>query len=481
MVPATHLLLPEIIIAAGIGAVLLATLVARGTHATARLAALAAALALGVAVGQAAYGVAGAVALALVIDRIALAARIGVLLATLLVLLAAPSSRELEGRERGEYHLGLLGLALGGLVFAGAADLLTLYLGLEFLSLSGYALAGFRAGDRAASEAGLKYVLFGALASALTLMGMSYLYGLSGSLDLAAIGTALAAPQAGVAMVGAVLLTLVGVAFKLSLVPFHLYGPDVYQGAPTLSAASIAVVPKIAAVAVAAHLLAGWLPAGSPGASAAIALLAVASMTVGNLSALAQRDAKRILALSGVAHAGYLVLALAAWPRPGALGAVGFYLIAYLVGNLGAFIALSLIQNRTGGTALTALAGAWRREPLAAVALAVALVSLAGIPPLAGFTAKWVLLRSVVDAGLADDGRGWLLAAAVVLLANAVLSVFPYIRILRATLVEAGEAELAASGERRLPALAALGFCTAATLILGVLWGVVALFRDYLG
>ncbi|MCK6487692.1 MAG: NADH-quinone oxidoreductase subunit N [Planctomycetes bacterium] len=474
------LMIPEIVLGVGACAALVAELTCSAKRRVAQVGALACLLALGVVVGQALGGLGGHATGSLTVDAVTLAARIGVLVATFLLLVAAPSSQELNHREEGEYHLSLLGLGLGGLVFAGAADLLTLYLGLEFLSLTGYALAGFRPHDRHAGEAGLKYVLFGALASALTLVGMSYLYGLSGSLDLAVIGETLSYHGASRALAAAALLALVGVAFKLTIAPFHLYSPDVYQGAPTISAAAFAVIPKIAAAAVAAHLLLWWAPA-SGHASAAIAIAGVVTMTVGNLTALGQTNAKRILALSGVAHAGYLMLALAVWPQAGALGAVGFYLLAYLAMNLGAFVAVMLLENRTRSSDLDRLAGSWRQQPLESASLALCLVSLAGIPPLAGFTAKWVLLRSVVEGGLAGDGRGWLLAAAVALLVNAVLSAFPYIRILRACLVEGGDDAAAAGGGRSSPALAVLAVCAAATLVLGVAWPVVALLRGYLG
>jgi NADH-quinone oxidoreductase subunit N len=473
-------MLPEIVLGVGACAALAAELLCSAKRRVAQVGALACLLALGIAAGQAVGGIGGAACGAVAVDPVTLAARLGILAATALLLVAAPSSRELQHREQGEYHLSLLALGLGGLVFAGAADLLTLYLGLEFLSLTGYALAGFRPHDRHAGEAGLRYVLFGALASALTLVGMSYLYGLAGSLDLAEIGRALAAPGASRALAAAALLSLVGVAFKLGVAPFHLYSPDVYQGAPTVSAAAFSTIPKVAAAAVAVHLLGWWAPA-SAAAAPAIAVAGVVTMTVGNLTALGQTNAKRILALSGVAHAGYLLLALAAWPIAGAVGAVGFYLLAYLVMNIGAFLAVMLIENRTGSSDLARLAGAWRHQPLEAAALALCLVSLAGIPPLAGFTAKWVLLRTVVEGGLAGDERGWLLAAAVALLVNAVLSAFPYIRILRASLVDGGDEGAARAPAGASPALAMLAVCAAGALVLGLLWPVVALLRGWLG
>jgi NADH-quinone oxidoreductase subunit N len=463
---ALAVLLPELVLSVGTIVAIAVDVLVRDKRTVAWTCALFALLACGLAAGQWLNGAIGSAGPLFAVDAVAAAARVGVLAATTLLLIAMPSSRELRGHGAGEYAVLLLGLGLGGCVFAGATNLLSLYLGLEFLSLTGYCLAGLKARDRHAAEAGMKYVMFGALASALTLFGMSYLYGLAGSLDLVAIGTALARPEAPAIAIAPVLLLACGLAYKLALVPFHLYSPDVYEGAPTLSAAALSVIPKIAGAAAAVHVLATLIPAGS-GLFAAdrvtpvIAGLALLTMTVGNLTALAQRNAKRILAFSG------------------AIGAVGFYLLAYLFMNLGAFLALMLIENRTGSSDLGALAGSWKAEPLAVIGLAVCVFALAGIPPLAGFTAKWTVLRAVADAGFADGGRPWLIAAAVVLLVNSVLSVVPYLRVVRAVAVEGGEIKPAA--EPPHAALAVVAMCVGACLILGLLWPVVAALRDALG
>jgi NADH-quinone oxidoreductase subunit N len=226
---ALSVFLPELIASAGILAAIAVDICARDKRLVAWTAALAGLLALGLAAGQLAHGVLGPVGPMHLVDAVAACARIGVLAATVLVLIAAPSSRELAGHGAGEYHILLLGLGLGGCVFASASNLLTLYLGLEFLSLCGYCLAGLKARDRHASEAGMKFVMFGALASALTLFGMSYLYGITGSLDLVAIGQALARPEAPAVAIAPVALLACGLAYKLVLAPFHLYSPDVYH------------------------------------------------------------------------------------------------------------------------------------------------------------------------------------------------------------------------------------------------------------
>lgn len=481
---ALSVFLPELVLSAGVLAAIVVDISVSEKRRVAWTAALAALLALGLAIGQLAHGAIGAAGPMYLVDTVAALARIGVLAATALVLIAAPSSDELRGHGAGEYHILLLGLGLGGCVFASASNLLSLYLGLEFLSLCSYCLAGLKARDRHASEAGMKFVMFGALASALTLFGMSYLYGIAGSLDLAAIGAALARPEAPAVAIAPVALLACGLAYKLVLAPFHLYSPDVYQGAPTVSAAVLSVVPKIAAAAATVHVLAALSPEGAHLLSAdrcavAIGALALATMTIGNLSALGQHNAKRILAFSGVAHGGYLVLALAAWPVVGAVGAMGFYLLAYLVMNLGAFLALMLIENRTRNADLSALAGAWKAEPLAVAGLVLCVFGLAGIPPLAGFAAKWTVLRAVAEAGFMDGGRPWLIGAAVTLLINAVISVVPYLRIIRALAVEDGA--ILTRSERPNAALAVVAVCAAATLVLGISWPVVALLRDLLG
>jgi NADH-quinone oxidoreductase subunit N len=381
------------------------------------------------------------------LDTAAHWARIGVLAVTMLALLASTTSQAVAGtRQRGEYAICLLGLGLGGLVLASASNLLSFYLGLEIVSLMGYILAGFRHRDRAASEAGMKYVLFGALSSGLTLFGISLLYGLAGTLDLAALGPALAkAPIAAIA--APLVLTAAGIAYKLALVPFHLYAPDVYEGAPAVSLTAVSVIPKIATFAVLTRLLAAWTPETAVTAvSTVIIAVGIATVAIGSFTALASRDAKRILAFSAVAHAGTMLLALAAWPDAAAPRAIAWYLGAYALGNVGAFTALMLCEER-GGTSLLALHGTGRRLPITAAAFTALIASLAGVPPFAGFVAKFLVLKVLVSDSATHPGL-WLPTAAILL--GTVAAAVAYLRIIRALYADSAESSTDAKPAPRI-------------------------------
>jgi len=368
-------------------------------------------------------------------------ASVGALLA-LVSMFGSPRWKDRE--ETGEAAILVLSVALGAMLFASAASLLSVYLALEFLSLSSYGLAGFRGHDRRASEAGLKYVLYGGVASAIALFGMSHVFGMTGSLSLGTIGQVLGV--AGGNHMVLVPLLFVGVAFgyKLSLVPFHFWGPDVYQGCPSLVAGFLSTVPKAAGFAGLLHALMLVFPAWSPLVPGALlptflALYGAVSTVVGAVAAGMQKDARRILAFSSTANAGTMLIVLSSWITLEAVASLGFFLTVYLFANFGAFLALDRLETEAKSTALTDLAGSWKRRPGTVLGLALCLVSLAGIPPLAGFTAKWVLLRETLRAGT-DGSLGVvsLLAAAVVLVSSVSLA-WAYLRILRSTAIDEAE------------------------------------------
>ncbi|MDW8373566.1 MAG: proton-conducting transporter membrane subunit [Planctomycetota bacterium] len=406
----------------------------------------------------------------LAIDAWAALARPAILLSAVLLLMAA---RSLHDDDDGPAWAALLlALALGALVTAASAHLLPLWLGLELMSLSGYALAGWRAGSRRSAEAGMKYVLFGGAASALSLYGMSHLYGLAGRLDFAGIGAMLAVDQP-LPVTAALLIASVGLAYKLTLVPFHYYAPDVYQGAPPLAVASVGTLPKIAAIAVLVRALSSAVPESlvSPASvGGLLALLATASLLVAALTAVVARDAQRIIAYSAIAHAGSMVLALAARPHSSATAAAAFYLAAYVPATIGALLALALLAPTAGRTALVELAGSGQRRPWTGVALVVCLASLAGLPPLAGFLAKWGVLRAALEVGLGAPERSVLLWAAGALLLSTAISAWAYLLIIRAVFFQPAPAQQTTAASPLPPGVAAvLALCVAATLALG-LW-----------
>jgi NADH-quinone oxidoreductase subunit N len=462
-------LLPEGALALGLCLVLLADLLPalRARGAAVWIGALAAAAGAWLAWSQPAGTGAGAQPGMLEFDPIAAIARPALALLTAVVLVAAAGERR-RAADHGAWTTCVLGIGLGAMLVAAAANVLALWLGLELVSLGSYALAAWRGGDRKAAEAGMKYVLFGGAASGLMLYGMSHLYGLTGHFDFAGIGAAFAHGMP-LRVLGALLLASVGVAYKLTIVPFHFYAPDVYQGAPALSVAAVAAVPKLAAGAVLVRALAVLVPPTlvPPGQVAAVlAVAAILSLGVASFTSLAQRDAKRIVAFSGIGHGGTVVLAAACQPEGGrgAAAAALFYLLAYAASNLGALLVLSVLERECGSTGLGALAGAARRRPWLGAALVLFLFSLAGVPPLAGFTAKWAVLQ------LALHGPPVLVVGALALLASTAVFAWAYLLIVRAAvLAPAPDAEPPAKEPLPLPTLLVLLLCALATVGLG-LW-----------
>lgn len=346
-----------------------------------------------------------------------------------------------DSRYRPEFYPLILFTILGMMVLAAANDLLAVFLGLETMSLAVYILAGGVRGNPRSSEAGLKYLLLGGFSSAFLLMGMALVYGACGATGFAAIAAALqgGGVHPGLFALGSGLM-LVGFGFKVAMVPFHMWTPDVYDGAPAYITGFMATAVKAAAFAILLrfvlllqpHLAFLWYPV--------LTVLAVTTMTAANLVALVQNNIKRMLAWSSIAHAGYLLLGVAAVMSP-AVGGAGlmmqageiaeaggaailFYLMGYSLMNLAAFGIVNVLANRPGRDAddIALYAGLSRRQPLAAAALAVALLSLAGIPPLVGFMAKFYLFSAVVRAGLVP--------LAVVGVVNSLISVYYYLRVI---------------------------------------------------
>jgi NADH-quinone oxidoreductase subunit N len=332
--------------------------------------------------------------------------------------------------ERGEFYALLLLSTFGAMVLAAADDVLTLFVGLETMSLGVYALTAFRRTSPRSAEGALKYFLLGSFAAALLLYGFALLYGATGHTDLPGIKAALHAPTTSLplAMIGFILV-LVGLLFKVSGVPFHMWTPDAYEGAPTPATSFMAVSVKAGGFAVMLRILlsvfsdaqsASW----SSGWPPVVAVVAVLTMTIANLVAGRQESVKRMLAYSGIAHAGYLLVAVVASTRAPMAGAsVLFYLLTYTVGTAGAFGAL-ILCGRNGAEAVSFedLAGIGRRHPAAALAFSFFLLSLAGLPPTAGFFGKWFLFRSAIEGGFT-----WL---AVIGFVNSVIAAYYYLRVL---------------------------------------------------
>ena len=461
-------LAPETALVAGALAALgidLAWLKRHPVAARLRAAAGVAALAVLVAAGLAlAVGRPGSVAGgALRLDTLALAARLGVLSLTLGALGIAAGAP--AGRNPVEYVAVMLFAAAGLTLMAAADQLLLAFLALELASLSLYVLTGFDKTRPDSAEAALKYFLFGGMAAAFLLFGFSLLYGLTGSIGFAEVGAVLAAPRGGAHAAVALGMVLVAFGFKIAAAPFHLWAPDVYQGAPAPSAALIASASKLAGYTLFARLLWAGAPpgGGTPGWLPVVAVLAGASLLLGNLVALAQTDIRRLLAYSAIAHAGALLLGVMTAGRAG-FGPLLYYAATYGLASLGAFGVVGAVA-RPGGGRLEDLAGLHRRSPLLAACLAVFVLSLAGIPPLAGFWGKFAVFAAALKLDGPTGPAGGLALAAIALTA---VALYYYLLILKQTLVAAPPS--GNGGRIAVPGPAALALVAAAGLL--VLLGV---------
>ena len=327
----------------------------------------------------------------------------------------------------GEVYTLLLASTIGMCLMASAADLILLYLAIETTSIPLYVLAGFLLTDDRSTEAGFKYLLYGAMTSAIMLYGFSLLYGFAGTTDLYAIAASLAAGGASpFAILAIVLMLIVGLGFKVSLVPLHYWAPDVYEGAPTPISGFLSTASKAAGFAVLVRLFLVAFPidvSGSPiNWTLVLAILAAVTMTVGNLLALPQRNLKRLLAYSSIGHAGYALIGVAAATRLGA-ASVAFYMLAYLVTNLAAFGIVMVVGRHTASDDYEAYRGLSRRSPALALAMLAAFLSLAGMPPFGGFIAKVLVFAAGVQANLT-----WLVAIGIL---NSVIGVYYYLNVMK--------------------------------------------------
>jgi NADH-quinone oxidoreductase subunit N len=342
--------------------------------------------------------------------------------ASVSVLLALPHLKRLDS-ARFEYPVLIVLATLGMFILVSANNFLTLYVGLEMVALASYVLAAFHRDDMKSSEAGLKYFVLGALASGLTLYGITFVYGFTGSTGFDTVAAALRVDQSTGIIAGLVFI-FAGMAFKISAVPFHMWTPDVYEGAPTPVVAFFAAAPKVAAlglfirVAVDAFggLIAQW--------QQIVVFLAIASMLLGAVGAIGQAHIKRLLAFSSINNVGFMLLGLAA-ATPAGISATLFYLAVYLVMTLGAFLALLGLTDADGRPLETMddLKGLAQTQPLLALAMAIFMLSLAGIPPLFGFMPKLAVFNAAIEAGLVP--------LAVIGVIAAVIGAFYYLRVVK--------------------------------------------------
>jgi NADH-quinone oxidoreductase subunit N len=406
-----------------------------------------------------------------------------------LTVIIAAQGRDFPPQRIGQFFALLMAIVLGMFMMASATDLLMVYLSIELVSMVSYVLAGFRKGDRKATEGSLKYVIYGGVASGVMLFGMSYLYGLTGTTSLHELGAQLQAMQAGsavsvaatrVALVVAIVFVTAGIGYKVAAVPWHMWCPDVYEGAPTPFTAFLSVGPKAAGFALAIRIFhSAFAGPSSPVTGfaeslagipwpAVVGVIAAVTMTLGNLTALGQTNLKRLLAYSSIAHAGYTLMGLSAVSDRG-MQSVMIYMLVYLVMNVGAFLVVILVAESTGSESILDYRGLSKRHPSAAVAFAIFLFSLTGLPPFAGFVGKWYLFYAVFER-IDGPGGAWYAWLAIIGALNTAIALYYYVRVIRAMFIDAPYVAEAPPVRLRVGYQLMLGAFSVAILVFGIWW-----------
>lgn len=393
---------------------------------------------------------------------------------SVITLLLSSQSQEIPGRRFPEYVALILTIVVGISLMAAAEDLLMAYLAMEMVSLPSYILTGFKKTHRISHEAALKYVIFGGVASGIMIFGMSLLYGLSGTTSFSGIAAVLTDSSmvlqngsVGLLMVVvALIMVFTGICFKIAVVPFHMWCPDVYQGAPTPFTGFLSVAPKAGGFALLLRFVSILLPQANGELKvsllAILGLVSAVTMTLGNFAAINQMNVKRLLAYSSIAHAGYLLMGVTVLDKSG-YDAILLYLSIYLFMNLGAFAVVQIVVDAGGSEDISAFRGLGYRMPFAALTLGVFLFSLAGIPPLAGFIGKFYLFAAIIK-----EGGFWYILLAIIGILNSVVALFYYVRILREMYLREMEAE--GKPKPNWINQSVLAVAALAILILGIYW-----------
>jgi len=415
----------------------------------------------------------------IVLDPFASFFKLIVILATIFVSIVSLQSGELKEYRKGEYFT-LLGIIVFGLfLMVSTVDLIMVYLSIEIVSIMSFVLAGYLKQNTRSNEAGLKYVVYGAFSSGIMLFGLSYIYGLTGSTNYFLIQQAIATmdASANTALFMAMIMVLAGFGYKISSVPFHFWTPDVYEGAPTTITAYLSIAPKAGAFAMMIRFFNqvfadGGAMSGLDASSLAslpwanvMGLLAVITMTLGNVVAIQQNNIKRMLAYSSIAHAGYMLLAMPVMSGD-SVYAIMIYMVMYLFMNLGAFFVVITVKNKTGGETFDDYKGLGWEMPLIGIVMTIFMVSLTGLPPSAGFIGKFYIFASLIKGG---SQFYWLVVVGGI---NSVISLYYYFRVVKVMFLE---------GERKdtilQPPTVMAGMLLATaipTVILGIYWTPVA-------
>jgi len=392
------------------------------------------------------------------VDRFALYFKIVFLVAAFMTVLMSVRYLETEGASPGEYYFLILCATLGMMIMADGIDLITSFIGLETMAVSFYILTGFMKPNLRSNEAAVKYFLLGAFSLGILLYGMSILYGLSGTTNLHAMASVFAGQERDPLLVLAVILIVAGMGFKIAAVPFHMWAPDVYEGAPTPITAFLSVGSSAASFAMLLRILLEGLPSLTADWSPLFEAMAIVTMTVGNVAALTQTNLKRMLAYSSIAHAGYVLIGVVAGP-PRGVTAILIYVLIYSFMQIGAFAVIVMMRRKdVAGDELKDFSGLHARHPLAAFAMLLFMLSLGGIPPTAGFMGKFWLFSAAIESG-----HVWL---AVIGVLNSAISLYYYIRLVVFMYLKK---ETTGSQPTTTPAITlTLALAIVATIVLGV-------------
>lgn len=377
--------------------------------------------------------------------------------------------------ERGEYYALMLFTVAGMLLMSLAGDLILVFLAIELLSLPLYVMSGFARPEKGSEEAAMKYFILGAFSSAFLVYGIALIFGATGTTNMAGVAQSIGGDQADLTLlIIAVPMLLVGLGFKVAAVPFHMWTPDVYEGAPSAAVAFMSVGAKVAGFAALLRIFIAALPGLAQAWGPVVVAVSAATMIWGNVAAIAQTNIKRMLAYSSIAHAGYLLMALAAASDPRvadkAVSAALFYLFAYLFSNLGAWaVVLTLERSEGRGLLIEDYAGLGRRRPALALAMAIFMLSLIGVPPTVGFIGKFLVFSVTIEAGL--------IGLALVGVVTSLVSAYYYLRVVVMMYMRSGEPETRSEGWLNRT----VGLTALATILLGVLPGPILILAGNAG
>jgi len=399
---------------------------------------------------------------AFILDDFAWFMKLLTLLGSGLAVIMSVNYMKQEGVTNFEYPVLVLTATLGMMVMISANNLIALYLGLELQSLSLYVLASINRDSVRSTEAGLKYFVLGALSSGMLLYGASLIYGFTGHTDFVGIADAMAGSDRSLGLIFGLVFLMAGIAFKISAVPFHMWTPDVYEGSPTPVTAFFAAAPKIAAMAMLIRVVVGAFEAVTPDWQQIIAFISIASMVLGAFAAIGQNNIKRLMAYSSIGHMGYALVGLSAGTQAGVTGVI-LYMLIYMVMTVGTFACIIAMRRKDGVVEeISDLAGLSKRNPLMALILTILMFSLAGIPPLAGFFAKYFVFVAAIEAGL--------YALAVIGVLASVVGAFYYLRIIKIMWFdEPADDFVPMPGELRVVLLCSGIFVTFYAVVAGVL------------